>query len=497
MRHPRWTRAALEELADDLFADDVDLMDEHVQALQHMPKAKVEAFFLSGGILPPPPPPPPPPYTPPSISINATAEELANTIRAAGKHGLLQLTDLPTAPFANLQAVFDDLHAGHQTRPCYPPGFVLKEANASGVGGAVGADQKRILDLNPRRLEEAEDALLRDAWTWFQHGTERSCTGTAPAPPAPRHAALASTSRDGDDCSGSSRGDERIANKVMHDAFNEVVVFWRAVSERVAPALRAAVARAASCDDVLADGHFDYRMVDYYERTWCRTDDSCEDAGAAAQDASAGVTPPPRCRAHRDFGSFTLVFAQLPGLQALLAEPPVAAGALIWRDLAVSPPGAALLLFGWCTQIRSNGRLHAAQHRVIDGPEPLLLHRSQDAADASSAATEQDGPGGDATGSDVPDACNGTRSARRTSFVFFVSPNDMQAPLHPVVLEGESAEYFDGVSAEAQQMYCMNPLARAKLEAKRGAEAQRKSRGATSRPDETSAGAESEAVEVV
>ena len=95
--------------------------------------------------------------------------------------------------------------------------------------------------------------------------------------------------------------------------------------------------------------------------------------------------------------------------------------------MAVCAPRAALLLFGWCTEIRSNGRLHAVQHRVIDEPGPR------------------------------------ERASRRTSAVFFVSPHDMQAPLHPVVLDGEAVQYVDGVSAEAQQMYSMNPLARAKM----------------------------------
>ena len=49
------------------------------------------------------------------------------------------------------------------------------------------------------------------------------------------------------------------------------------------------------------------------------------------------------------------------------------------------------------------------------------------------------------------------------AFLLFVSPRDTQAPLHPVVLDGEASQYVDGVSAEAQQMYSMNPLVKAKL----------------------------------
>ena len=167
-------------------------------------------------------------------------------------------------------------------------------------------------------------------------------------------------------------------------------------------------------------------MVDYYEREW---------ASPAAELATGQKGP--RCRAHRDFGSITLVFTHSPGLQAQVASEastsiglPEGSDLPPWQDVAVPGPTSALLLFGWCTQIRSNGRLHAVQHRVSDPPEP--------------------------------DQTTG-RSPRRTSAVFFLSPRDMQAPLTPVVLDGEVANYVPGVSAEAQMMYNMaNPVARAK-----------------------------------
>ena len=48
--------------------------------------------------------------------------------RAAGRNGLLELTDMPVMPFDALRAVFDDLHASSErgNAPCYPRGLALK-----------------------------------------------------------------------------------------------------------------------------------------------------------------------------------------------------------------------------------------------------------------------------------------------------------------------------------------------------------------------------------
>ena len=51
---PTWTREALEEIQNELFADDIDLDDKAVTTLQHLPRRTVEAYFLNGGALPPP-----------------------------------------------------------------------------------------------------------------------------------------------------------------------------------------------------------------------------------------------------------------------------------------------------------------------------------------------------------------------------------------------------------------------------------------------------------
>ena len=68
----------------------------------------------------------------------------------------------------------------------------------------------------------------------------------------------------------------------------------------------------------------------------------------------------PRCGAHRDFGTLTLIFPNgTSGLEVLLED------GKTWRPLEVSL-GSAVLLFGWCANIRSNDRIPAALHRVED-----------------------------------------------------------------------------------------------------------------------------------
>lgn len=49
----------------------------------------------------------------------------------------------------------------------------------------------------------------------------------------------------------------------------------------------------------------------------------------------------------------------------------------IWRPIEVAA-GSALLLFGWCANIRSNDRVPAALHRVVDaaaGPDGIVPRR--------------------------------------------------------------------------------------------------------------------------
>ena len=211
---PPWSRQELEDLRDlELFADDVDLTDEAVERLRLLPRAAVEDFFASGGELMPPPPLAP--YQPPVCSIDADVSALAAALRAAGRVGLLELTGLPPMPFAELQAVFDDLHAAEGLSSWYPSGLTLKDAHATKPDAT--ADMKRILDLNPKRLSEAETALLH-------YGATSQCS---------------------------------TASQAAVVAFGAVVAFWRQCADAVAPRLRAAVAAAAGTDSILEDDHLD------------------------------------------------------------------------------------------------------------------------------------------------------------------------------------------------------------------------------------------------
>ncbi|KAL1510951.1 hypothetical protein AB1Y20_005778 [Prymnesium parvum] len=162
--------------------------------------------------------------------------------------------------------------------------------------------------------------------------------------------------------------------------------FWQQVAGSV-PKLLRALQLASGSAEMLEDD----KMVDYFEK---------EHEAAPAQ----------RCREHRDFGTLSLIFSHDAGLEALVHNE--------WRAIPPPPPGAAVLLFGWVAEIRSNGRLRACLHRVSDPPVGKAGH-----------------------------------SPRRVSAVLFAAPQDIQQPLEPVVLEGEPRRYISGVSAEAQQMY--------------------------------------------
>ena len=78
-----------------------------------------------------------------------------------------------------------------------------------------------------------------------------------------------------------------------------------------------------------------------------------------------------------------------------------------WMDVEVPTAGSAVLLFGWCTQIRSNGRIPAVLHRVA---------------------------------STTPD--------RRVSAVLFCAPKQPTTFLDPIVRRGdESPKYWSGIVA--------------------------------------------------
>lgn len=161
----------------------------------------------------------------------------------------------------------------------------------------------------------------------------------------------------------------------------QVLDFWKNTADSTNKILKA-LALAIGSDDILDDVAFNYRMVDYY---------SHNDPKEA-----------PRCGEHRDFGSFTLIHTTEPGLELFSNGQ--------WCQVAPKP-GAALMLFGWCTQIRSNGRIPATLHRVVDDRE----------SDANGV---------------VP---------RRLSAILFCAPKHPETVLEPVVKPGDIRQYIGGV----------------------------------------------------
>jgi hypothetical protein len=162
---------------------------------------------------------------------------------------------------------------------------------------------------------------------------------------------------------------------LLHKPLEFFGTFQDLVAEKVLPAL----AKAIGSDDVLDDVAYNYRMVDYYPS------------------ANERDTIAPRCGEHRDFGSLTVIQATHPGLQVFLDDE--------WQDLPPFPQGSTLLLFGWCTQIRSNGRI------------PAILHRVEKHSDVTS----------------------------RVSTVLFCAPKYEGTILEPVVRLGEIRKYISGV----------------------------------------------------
>lgn len=164
---------------------------------------------------------------------------------------------------------------------------------------------------------------------------------------------------------------------------NKALSFWDTIRQLSSKTTQA-LAEAIGTEDILEDTAFNYRMVDYY-------------ATSSQQDRVA-----PRCGEHRDFGWYTLIFAKEPGLQIQVDD-----GSWIDVQSPAIDGGGALLLFGWCTQIRSNGRIRAALHRVAIADDEV--------------------------------------SKRRTTAVFFVAPKHCETALGPVVRPGTDPQYISNV----------------------------------------------------
>lgn len=123
------------------------------------------------------------------------------------------------------------------------------------------------------------------------------------------------------------------------EPLRKAVSFFEDIKQRVAPkildALTKAIGKSSALDHTTL---FNYRMVDYYERE--------------------SSSPSPRCGEHRDFGTFTLIFPDrsTSGLEAFVGGE--------WKPVPLPDEDGGILLFGYCTQFRSNDRIPASLHRV-------------------------------------------------------------------------------------------------------------------------------------
>jgi hypothetical protein len=154
-------------------------------------------------------------------------------------------------------------------------------------------------------------------------------------------------------------------------------VFFESLSKTLGARLVKAMSRVIGSEVVAEDAFFNYRMIDYYPRK------------------VNSVSP--RCGTHRDFGTFTLIFSNEPGLSIFVNGE--------WKLVDPGASDTALLVFGWCSQIMSNGRLPAIEHKVVECPDV----------------------------------------ARRVSAVLFCAPKDNETVLNPVVLPGENQAYVSAV----------------------------------------------------
>jgi len=279
----------------------------------------------------------------PSVSLLDSSSAIVKAIQSA-KYGVLMVRDLPAAPqFPELQSTFDYLSSNPEGKAlserlnkAYTKNLVYKDSFAAGNGGP-SVDLKRVLDLSTERMESI--------------------------------AAV----------------DEEL-HTLLRQGLTDNLAFWENLQENAGMKLLHALAEASGSSEVTKDYGFNYRMVDYYNRT----------SNKVSEEA-------PRCGEHRDFGSFTLIFSTGPGLQVYSEVNKE------WMDVPhEGGPTSAVLLFGWCTQIRSNGRIPAALHRVINENEEKDLRR-------------------------------------RMSAVLFVAPKSVETLLEPVVLPGEERQYISGI----------------------------------------------------
>ena len=157
-------------------------------------------------------------YIPAKVSSKSSSDDIAKSINDG--EGILLLTDLPKAPFNEIQAALDGLNGRpdlvSRLNNAYKANLVYKDSFAAGKGGN-SVDMKRVLDLSPERLEEI------------------------------------------------SKNDPDL-DLLKAGSLKNTLDYWEHLTKDVAPKIGLAVAQAIGSDDVLKDASYNYRMVDYYPR---------------------------------------------------------------------------------------------------------------------------------------------------------------------------------------------------------------------------------------
>jgi len=122
-------------------------------------------------------------------------------------------------------------------------------------------------------------------------------------------------------------------------SLSSTIAWYADLNTLVQSKLLQSVAIATSNPNLLKDEtHTNYRMLDYYERPLNST--------------------APRCSPHHDFSTFALIFQDKCGLEINVNEE--------WVSVFPKVTSTAVMLFGKSTEIRSNGRVVAPLHRVVD-----------------------------------------------------------------------------------------------------------------------------------
>lgn len=131
------------------------------------------------------------------------------------------------------------------------------------------------------------------------------------------------------------------------NALQQSLTFYKSYQKEVGDKLIPAMAHAIGSDVVLNDIDFHYRMLDYFP------------SGHHSKSShKAAASTAPRLAEHRDFGFITFIQATHPGLQIKSNT------SNKWQNLPPLSKGTAIMMFGWCTHVRSNGRIPAVLHRV-------------------------------------------------------------------------------------------------------------------------------------